>query len=56
MSQNSYLHDFCAQVSQSVFLSDLTVFFAYYNCMKEKVKKFIFARVLCTSIKNRVLS
>ena len=26
MSQNSYLHEFCAQVSQIVFLPDLTIF------------------------------
>ena len=25
MSENSYLHEFCAQVSKSVFLGDLTV-------------------------------
>ena len=25
MSQNPYLHEFCAQVSQIVFLADLTV-------------------------------
>ena len=25
MSQNSYLREFCAQVSQNVFLADLTV-------------------------------
>ena len=29
MSQNSYLREFCAQVSQIVFLADLTVFTAY---------------------------
>ena len=37
ISQNSYLHEFCAQVSQIVFLADLTVFAAYYNCMSENV-------------------
>ena len=31
MSQNSYLSDFCEQVSQIVFLADLTVFAAYYT-------------------------
>ena len=25
MPQNSYLHEFCAQVSQDVFFADLTV-------------------------------
>ena len=29
MSQNSYHGEFCAQVSQIVFLADLTVFTAY---------------------------
>ena len=38
ISQNSYLHEFCAQVSQIVFLADLTVFAAYYNCIRETVK------------------
>ena len=42
ISQNSYLHEFCAQVSQIVFLADLTVFAAYYNCMSEIVTKLIF--------------
>ena len=39
---NSYLHEFCTQVSQIVFLADLTVFAAYYNCMSENVTKLIF--------------
>ena len=39
MSENSYLHEFCAQVSQIVFLADLIVFAAYYNCMSENVTK-----------------
>ena len=38
MSENSYLHEFCAQVSQIVFLADLTVFAAYYNCIHKTVK------------------
>ena len=29
MPQNSYLRQFCAQVSQVVFLADLTVLTAY---------------------------
>ena len=56
MSENSYLHEFCAQVSQIVFLGDLTVFAAYYNCMSEKVTKLISPRVLCTNVRKRVLS
>ena len=30
MSQNSNLREFCAQVSQIVFLADLNVFFTAY--------------------------
>ena len=54
ISQNSYLHEFCAQVSQIVFFADLTVFAAYYNIMSENVKKLITPRDLYTSITNRV--
>ena len=42
MSENSYLHEFCAKVSKIVFLGDLTVFAAHYNCMSENVTKLIF--------------
>ena len=56
MSQNSYLHEFCAQVSQIVFLADLTVLQLIYKCMSKNVTKLISPRVLCTSITNRVLS
>ena len=34
MSENSYLREFSAQVSQIVFLAELTVFAVYYNCMR----------------------
>ena len=55
ISQNLYLHEFCAQVSQIVFLADLTVFAAYYNCMSENVTKHKTPRLLCTSVTNRLL-
>ena len=38
MSENSYLHEFCAQVSQIVFLADLTVLRIIY-CMRKKIHK-----------------
>ena len=52
MSQNSYLREFCAQVSQIVLLTELTFFLVYYNCMREKVTKLILSRVLCTKVTN----
>ena len=55
MSEKSYLHEFCAQVSQIVFLADLTVFAANYNCMSENVTKHKTSRLLCTSVTNRLL-
>ena len=55
VSQNSYRHEFCAQVSQIVFLADLTVFAYYYNCMSENVTKHKTPRLLCTSVTNRLL-
>ena len=53
--ENSYLREFSAQVSQIMFLVDLTVFAAYNNCMSENVTKHLSPRVLCTSVRNRVL-
>ena len=52
MSENSYLHEFCAQVSKIVFLADLIVFAAYYNCMSENVTKHKTPRLLCRSVTN----
>ena len=40
MSQNSYLREFCAQVSQIVFLADLTVL---WLVTKKKLKAHISA-------------
>ena len=54
MSQNSYLRQLCAQVSQVVFLADWPRLFT--NCMSKNITKLLSPRVLCTSIKNRVLS
>ena len=55
-SQNSYLREFCAQLSKIVFLADLTVLRHYYNCMSKNFTKLISPRVLCTNVTNRVLS
>ena len=55
-SQNSYLREFCAQVSQIVFLADFCRFSAYYYCMSKNVTKLISPRVLCTSITSRIFS
>ena len=38
MAENSYLREFIAQVSQIVFLADLTVW-PYYYCMNKKFHK-----------------
>ena len=56
MSQNSYLREFCAQVSQIVFLADLTVLRLIAIVLSKNVTKLISPRVLCTSIINHVLS
>ena len=53
LSENSYLREFSAQVSQIVFLSLFDRFTAYYNCMTWNVRKLIFASFPCTSITNR---
>ena len=54
MSENSYLRDFSAQVSQSVFLALFDRFTTYYNCMTWNVRKLISPPFQCTSITNRV--
>ena len=56
MSENSYLHEFCAQVSQIVFLADLTVLRTISTVWEKKFTKLISPLVLCTSLPNRVLS
>ena len=55
MSENSYLREFCAQVSKIVILGELTVVAAYYICMSENVTKHKTPRLLCTSVTNRLL-
>ena len=56
MWENSFLREFCAQISKTVFLADLTVLRLWYNCMSKNVTSFITPRVLCTNITNRVVS
>ena len=56
MSENSYLREFCAQVSQIVLLADLTVLRLIFYSMSRNVRKLISPRVLCASVTNRVLS
>ena len=52
----THIREFCAQVSKIVFLADLTVLRLITNVCTKMSQKFISPRVLCTSIKNRVLS
>ena len=49
MSQNSYLHELCAQISQIVFLADLTVLRLITIVWTKNLKKLISPRVLCTT-------
>ena len=56
MSENSYLREFCVQVSQIVLLADLTVLRLIFYSMSRNVRKLISPRVLCASVTNRVLS
>ena len=52
----SYLHELCAQISQIVFLADLTVLRLITTVWAKNLKKLISPRVLCTTITNRVFS
>ena len=56
MLQKSYLHDLYAQLSQIVFLADLTVLRLITTVWAKNLKKLISPRVLRTTIKNRVFS
>ena len=56
MSQNSNLREFCGQVSQFVFLADLTVLWLITILLARNYTKLLSPRILCTSIPNRVLS
>ena len=55
MSQNSYLREFCAQVSQIVFLVDLTVLRLSYNCMKQKCHKTHISASYCAQVSQNVV-
>ena len=56
MWEDSYLREFCAQVSQIVFLADLTVLWIITTVWEKFFTKLISPLVLCTSLPNRVLS
>ena len=56
MAENSYLREFVAQVSQIVFLADLTVSQLITTVRTKNFTKLISPRVLCTSVTNHVLS
>ena len=56
MSQNSYLREFCAQLSQIVFLADFTVLRLISTVCTKMSQKLISPLVLCTSRINRVLN
>ena len=56
MSQNSYHHEFGAQLSQIVFLADLTVLQLVGTVWAKKFTILISPPVHCTSMTNRVLS
>ena len=55
-SENSYLHQFSAQVSQIVFLAYLTVLRLFTTVWPKDVRKLISPPFKCTSITNRVLT
>ena len=54
MSENSYIRDFSAQVSQIVFFGLFDRFTTFSNCMTWNVRKLILPRFQWTSITNRV--
>ena len=56
MTQNSYLRNFSAQLSQIGFSAYLTALQAYYNYMSWNLWKLVFPRFQSRSITNRVLS
>ena len=56
MWKDSYLREFIAQISQSVFLADLTVLRIITTVWEKNFTKLISPLVLCTSLPNRVLS
>ena len=54
MSQNSYLQEFCAQVSQIVFLGDLTILRPYYYCMSKKCTQNSYLHEFCAQVSQIV--
>ena len=58
MSKNvtKYLREFCAQVSQIVFLADLTVLRLFTTVWKKNITKIISPRDLFTNVTNRVFN
>ena len=53
MSKNSYFHEFCAQVSQIVFLADLTVL-RLIRTVRAKISKNSFLRDFCAQVSKIV--
>ena len=53
MSQNSYLREFCAQVSQIVFLADLTVLRLITTVWVKKLQNSFF-REFCAQVSKIV--
>ena len=53
MSQNSYLREFCAQVSQVVFLADLTVL-RLNTTVWAKISKNSYLREFCAQLSKTV--
>ena len=53
MSQNSYLREFCAQVSQIVFLVDLTVL-RLITTVWRKISQNFYLRELCAQVSQNV--
>ena len=53
MSQNSYFREFCAQVSQIVFLADLTVL-RLITTVWEKLSQISYLREFCAQVSQIV--
>ena len=53
MAQNPYLHEFCAQVSQIVFLADLT-FLRLFTIVLTKMSQSSYLRRFCALISEIV--
>ena len=53
MSQNSHIREFCAQVSQIVFLVDLTVL-RLFTTVWRKMSQISYVRELCAQVSQNV--